>query len=87
MHPNNDLITDGYALQDKSKENYVFYKAKTSSIEIDLSDVPKSLPAVAVDAIKIYNEINIGPLNPGKHTWKAPYKSDWALAVGHSLTE
>ena len=87
MHPNHDLITDGYALQDKSKENYVFYKANTSSIEIDLSDAPKLLPAVVVDAKKDYNEINIGQLNSDQHTWKAPYKSDWALAVGYVLTD
>ena len=38
--------------------------------------------AVAVDAKKPYAEISLGELRPRKNTWKAPYKSDWAVAVG-----
>ena len=38
--------------------------------------------AVAVDALRAYKEIDVGPLAPGKHRWKAPRKSDWAIAVG-----
>jgi hypothetical protein len=39
-------------------------------------------PAVAVDTKKEYRERGIGTLRPGKHTWQAPHKSDWAIAVG-----
>ncbi len=87
MHPQNNLTSNGYALRDQSKKNYVFYKTATSSIEIDLSDTSESLPAIAVDAKKGYREITIGQLNPSKHTWKAPYESDWAIAVGHALID
>ncbi len=87
MQPQNNLISDGYALRDQDKMNYVFYTTDASSIKIDLSKTPTSLPAIAVDAKKEYREINIGPLNSGQHTWKAPYKSDWAMAVGHTLTD
>lgn len=37
---------------------------------------------VAVDTLKPYRELDLGMLEPGKQTWKAPYRSDWAVAVG-----
>ena len=40
------------------------------------------LPVVAVDAKKPYEEIEVGTLSPEQHTWEAPYRSDWAVAVG-----
>ena len=48
----------------------------------DLLKMKGSQPAVAVDTQKVYKEIDLGMLNPGKHNWKAPYESDWAIAVG-----
>lgn len=75
-------LTDGYALATPDSLHYAFYKEETDSIEMDLSNAGGPLPAVAVDAKKAYREIDIGPLKPGKHTWKAPRKSDWAVAVG-----
>jgi hypothetical protein len=77
----NDL-TDGYALKETSKNNYVFYKEDTSSVTMDLSSLDSLQPAIAVDTKKIYAEINLGILTPIKHTWNAPYKSDWSIAVG-----
>ena len=38
--------------------------------------------AVAVDAKKHYQEIDLGSLNSSNQTWNAPYRSDWAIAVG-----
>ncbi|MBS3735388.1 MAG: DUF5060 domain-containing protein [Phycisphaerae bacterium] len=75
-------LTDGYCLRTSDRANYVLYKQDTSSIELDLSRMDGSQPAVAVDTTKAYREIDIGPLKPGEHTWKAPHKSDWAIAVG-----
>jgi hypothetical protein len=75
-------LTDGYCLRTTDRANYVLYKQDTSSIELDLSRMDGSQPAVAVDTRKKYHEIDIGPLKAGKQTWKAPYKSDWAIAVG-----
>jgi hypothetical protein len=80
MQRDNDR-TDGYCLRD-GQDYFVFYKDGASSIEMDLSGMSSPQPAVAVDTAKAYREIDIGPLSPGKHTWKAPHKSDWAIAVG-----
>ncbi|MBS3735386.1 MAG: hypothetical protein KGY99_10765, partial [Phycisphaerae bacterium] len=77
----NDL-TDAYALATPDNQHYVFYAEDTDRITMDLSDMDGPQPAVAVDTKKAYREIDIGPLRPGKQTWKAPNKSDWAIAVG-----
>jgi len=74
-------ISDAYCLRG-GRTHYVFYREKASAISMDLSGMDGSQPAVAVDTTKAYREITIGPLKPGKHTWKAPHKSDWAIAVG-----
>lgn len=65
-----------------SRDRLVFYRQDASSLHMDLTGMGGPQPAVAVDTTKKYGEIDIGPLNPGEHTWKAPSKSDWALAVG-----
>ena len=49
---------------------------------MDPSKTPDARPAVAVDALKPYREIELGELSPREHVWKAPYQSDWAIAVG-----
>ena len=77
----NDL-TDGFALATPDQEYFVFYKEDAASITMDLSDMDGSQPAVAVDTTREYREIDLGTLTPGKHTWKAPRKGDWAIAVG-----
>jgi len=78
-------ISDGYGLRTEDRATYIFYKQDTSSVQMDLSGMPGPQPAVAVDTKKKYREIDIGPLKAGKQTWKAPYKSDWAIAVGKSF--
>ncbi len=77
----NDL-TNGYALATPDKEQFVFYAEESDSVSMDLSGMDGPQPAVAVNTTKEYREIDIGPLTPGKHVWKAPHKSDWAIAVG-----
>jgi hypothetical protein len=37
-----------------------------------------------VDARKAYAERDMGALPPTKLTWTAPYRSDWAIAVGEA---
>jgi hypothetical protein len=49
---------------------------------MDLSTMKGPQSAVAVDALKPYQEIDLGILRCVKHDWKAPYASDWAIAVG-----
>ena len=65
-----------------SNTDYIFYQNSTSSIQIDLSGMVGSQPAVAIDVKLSYAEIALGNLNPGNQTWIAPYTSDWAIAVG-----
>ena len=52
-------------------------------MSMDLSNMKGPQPAVAVDTTKEYHEITIGMLNNKEHVWKAPYRSDWAVAVGN----
>jgi hypothetical protein len=62
--------------------HYLVYREDTDVVQLELSRMEGSQPAVAVDAKKAYEEIEIGALPPGQHTWEAPYRSDWAVAVG-----
>lgn len=78
----NHLGKGGCVLSVPSKENCVFYQEETSSISMDLSGIKGALPAIAVDTKKEYKEIEIGTLGAGEQVWKAPYHSDWAVAVG-----
>jgi len=81
MRRANDL-TDGYCLAMPDDGRCVFYKEDTQTITMDFSKARGAQPAVAVDTAKRYHEIDIGPLDPRKHTWKAPHESDWAIAIG-----
>jgi hypothetical protein len=49
---------------------------------MDLSGMKGKQTAVAVDARRRYEEIDLGELPPGEHEWQAPCKSDWAIAIG-----
>ena len=69
-------------LRDPANKHFVFYKENTDSVGMNLGNMPKSQPAVAVDTKTSYQEIELGLLTPGKHNWKAPYTSDWAIAIG-----
>jgi len=75
-------ITDGYCLRSPGRRHYIFYREDAISIKMDLSGMKDSRPAVAVDALKAYREIDLEKLKPSRQTWKAPYRSDWAIAVG-----
>jgi hypothetical protein len=44
--------------------------------------MPALAPAVAVDARRAYRELALGELAPGVRVFEAPYRSDWAVAVG-----
>ena len=63
-------------------EHLIFYQEQTDKVTLDLSGIPEPLSAVAVDALKEYREIDLGMLEAGTSEWEAPYKSDWAIAVG-----
>ncbi|MFP4173504.1 MAG: DUF5060 domain-containing protein [Candidatus Hydrogenedentota bacterium] len=63
-------------------EHALVYREDTGLVRLDLRRMDGSQPAVAVDTKQDYEEIEIGPLEPGEHTWEAPHRSDWAIAVG-----
>jgi hypothetical protein len=75
-------ISNGVGLRVPAGTHYVVYKEDTDSIELDLSRMAGGQEAVAVDAEKPYREIRLGRLAAKKQTWTAPYRSDWAIAVG-----
>ena len=69
------------------RAHYIFYIEDAGAVSMDLSAMLKDQPAVAVDTLKTYKEIDLGILTPGKHVWTAPYESDWAIAVGRFKAE
>jgi hypothetical protein len=82
MQRANKLSDGGYVLSDASNENCVFYREDTQLIRTDLSGMPDARPAIAVDTKKEYKEIPIDPAADKRVFWRAPYRSDWAIAVG-----
>jgi hypothetical protein len=82
MERANNLTGGGYVLRTISNANYVFYKEDASSIPMDLSSMAGPQPAVAIDTKKQYDEIELATLAKKEHVWNAPYRSDWAVAVG-----
>lgn len=75
-------LTDGHALVSGDNTKYVFYKEGASSIDVDLSGMSGSQPAVAVNTGEPYNEINLGTLPPEQQTINLPANGDWAIAIG-----
>jgi len=82
MKPANELTEGGCVLGNFSSGRCVFYKEDTDTIRMNLKRLPGRRKAVAVDAKKAYKEIELGALGAENQEWKAPYKSDWAIAVG-----
>lgn len=78
-------LTDGagVCLKRPDDAHFVFYQEDTSSVMLDLSSMAGEQPAVAVDTLLPYAEIDIGPLSAQQHTWSAPRASDWVIAVGN----
>ncbi|MFO7897984.1 MAG: DUF5060 domain-containing protein [Planctomycetota bacterium] len=75
-------LTDGVCLAGATRKQYVFYKEDADRIVLDLSKMAGPQRVVAVDALRPYKELDVGRLGPGKHTWAAPHRSDWAIAAG-----
>ena len=83
MHPAPHLGTDADTrVLALGHTQYVFYRENATSMRLDLSEMTAAQVAIAVDAKEVYAEIRLGTLAPGKHLWQAPYRSDWAIAVG-----
>ena len=83
MQPANKLADAGYVLRSTSKWHYVFYNEDASFMKLNLNGAAGKLTAVAVDTKKAYREIDLGTLESKVQQWKALYRSDWAIAIGH----
>lgn len=70
------------SLKTPDHSNMIFYQEDTDEVTLDLKEAPADMPAIAVDTKKAYQEIRLDALSPEVHVWKAPYRSDWAIAVG-----
>ncbi|MGB3616746.1 MAG: hypothetical protein WBA12_01385 [Catalinimonas sp.] len=71
-------LSAAWALYDD--ERWVFYQEETGRIDYRFSGPPRRV--VAVDTRRAYEEIEVaGVQEGGAHTFRAPYVSDWALAV------
>lgn len=60
----------------------IIYREDCNLVRLQLQDMNGEQPAIAVDARKPYKEIELGNYSPGVQTWQAPYRSDWAVAIG-----
>jgi hypothetical protein len=74
-------LSDGLCLKRPDNSNFIFYKEATSAIRLDLAEMNRPQPAVAIDTRLSYAEINLGALHPTNQTWSAPYPSDWVIIV------
>ncbi len=77
-----NTLTDGVCLRRPTKAHFVFYREDADGIRMDLSTMAGPQPAVAVDCLMPYAELDLGTLAPKAHAWRAPRESDWAIAVG-----
>lgn len=74
-------ITDGLCLKVPG-DLLAFYKENADSIKMDLSELKDKFDAVAVDTRKKYKELRLLHFSAKPNqVFKAPYKSDWAVAV------
>ncbi|MHC4559292.1 MAG: DUF5060 domain-containing protein [Planctomycetota bacterium] len=74
-------LTDGVCLKVPGKL-LVFYKENTNSIQMDLRELQGAIQGIAVDTCRDYKEIEIEGLQAkSEQIFKAPHRSDWAVAV------
>ena len=69
-------------LRSAALQHYIFYREDAEELALGLDAMDGVQPAVAVDTRKPYAEIRIGELDRKRQLWRAPYRSDWAIAVG-----
>ena len=76
-----NLRTDGFCLKRSTHSLFLFYKEDCTHLKMDFTDLSQPMTAIAVDTKKEYVEINIGTFEMKRYNWRAPYCSDWAIAV------
>ena len=66
MRANN--LTGGLALKTPDNSNFILYQENTASIQLNLSSMAGEQPALAVNTMKDYAEINLGSLSATNQT-------------------
>jgi len=82
FHTRDGMIDADTRVLTRDHTQTIYYRQDATSIRLDLSELRRTQIAIAVDTKKAYEEIRVEAFSPGKHLWKAPYRSDWALAIG-----
>jgi hypothetical protein len=75
-------LSGGLCLGDPAQARFLFYQEDTTEVRLDLSGMADAQSAVAVDTKQPYRELNLNELPAREQVWTAPYRSDWAIAVG-----
>jgi hypothetical protein len=77
-----DPQREAVCLVTEERDHFLFYREDAERVVLELGGMRGAQPAVAIDARRAYAEVAVGVLEPGTRIWRAPYRSDWALAVG-----
>lgn len=79
----NELSSDQntYVLR-SANQRLVLYRENSDSILVDLSQLEKPQPAIAIDTKQAYVEIDLKRVSSKSQRIKLPYVSDWAVAIG-----
>ncbi len=76
-------LADGtIALHSSDGRRTVLYAEATDRITLDLAPSADARTAIAVDTRAPYVEIELRALGAEGDHWRAPYASDWAIAIG-----
>jgi hypothetical protein len=76
-----ETVENTMVLKDINNQQFLLFEEDTDKITFNTGLSGAKLPAIAVDAKRNYKEINIGAIS-GQLNWTAPYKSNWAVAIG-----
>jgi hypothetical protein len=77
----NDVAV-GVCIKRPTNQHYVFYIEDAASLTVDLSELASPQQAVAIDLMQRYEEVPLGLVQPGDHTFDFPRAGRWAVAVG-----
>jgi len=75
-------LATGMVLFDPAKERMIVYAEDQREFQIDMTAFAAPQPVIAIDTKTPYFEFQLGEFAPEAHHWRAPYVSDWALAIG-----
>lgn len=76
------MVAGGRCLKTPDDTHFIVYSEDTKSVTLNLDGMQGTQPAVAVDCKSEYKEIDLDNFAPVEDVWKAPYESDWAIAIG-----